>query len=199
MKFVFAMVSLLVSSYGFAHHDDIHTGFEGHGHLVGADGVEMDYDVHIDSYWFGDHLDLVESYRLNGVEETFNFTVLMKDHGFGDIYKDGNKIGWGYCFKKEGMKLCHHTYTYDGWTVEKTCHFKDGFLKRVGSAVGDDKVFRFIDKSRKIGHPDQEPPHEDPTHPDHPGDCPHQHPEHPRDCPHQHPDHPEPRSNILFL
>ena len=60
-------------------------------------------------------------------------------------------IGSGYCWKVSTRgKVCHHSYTYMGKTVEKTSHLHGDDLKRMGSITIDDHpVIKFRDKLEK--------------------------------------------------
>ena len=185
MRFVVALVALFVSSYAFSDRYDHHKVFEGEGRWVSKAGDKGNYHVDIVGFMFDDRLDIIENYMFEGDHKTFRFTIQKLGNGFADIMRNGVKIGSGYCFKNNRMKVCHLSYTSEGYIVEKTCHLEGGMLKRIGSVTGEGKQIRFADKLRLLnGVPDHDHPRQEPCDHDHPRQEPCDH-----DYDHDHPRH----------
>lgn len=126
--------------------------FGGKGEWVTENGDKGKYEVEVQAVDLGDHINVTEHYKAEGSEETFQFTIVKKEHGFADILVDGEKVGQGYCFSSPMKRTCHHSYTYMGKTVEKTCHKHGKKVLRMGSVSGGDHPFvKFHDRLKAMG------------------------------------------------
>ena len=125
--------------------------FEGKGTWMAESGEKGRYDVMITAMDSEGSMTVTEKYVAGDERFVFDFEIVKKGNGFADIVKDGEKIGSGYCWRVSTRgKVCHHSYTYMGKTVEKTCHLHGDHIKRVGSITMDDHpVIKFRDKLEK--------------------------------------------------
>ena len=135
-KQLITILSLFICSSGVAM-DKLPQGlYEGKATWVGEQGHKGNYKVRV----LIDGNQIKSKYFYRHSVEKYTYTTKFKDSSFFIIKKEGEKIGEGYCLKKQ----CHYQTNH----FEENMTIKENKIIRFGSKVNNDN--RIIWKEQLI-------------------------------------------------